>query len=401
MAMAMIYLDHASTTPLNGKVLKAMGPYLKNRFGNASSLHSWGREAREAVEKARQQAAEFLGCLPEEIIFTGSATEADNLAILGTARAAAENGYKVSVITTQIEHPAVLEPCRFLQRHGADVSFLPVNQDGLVDLGRIGPLKTRSKAKVLVLLSIMYANNEVGVIEPIEAIGQDLRKIRQSHPNIKFVFHTDAAQAANYLDCNVNKLGVDLLTLSAHKIYGPKGVGVLYIKKGMSLAPFMFGGHQEKSWRPSTENVAGIVGMGCALSLLGNTADRIKAGEKTRWLRDRLIEGILKKIPRTYLNGSLESRLANNANISFEAAEGESILFALDQAGIAVSTGSACASGSLEPSHVLTAMGFTAERAHGSIRFTLGQETTAAEIDYVLMVLPGLIAKLRKISPLK
>ncbi|MDD5750881.1 MAG: cysteine desulfurase family protein [Candidatus Pacebacteria bacterium] len=390
-----VYLDCAATTPVAKDAAKAMLRYSGRDFGNASSLHWFGQQAREGVEAARQKAAEFLNCSLTEVFFTGSATEADNLAVSGVINTAKKNGIvKPHVIISAIEHPAVLEPVKHLEKSGEiEATYLAVGKDGIV--------KTESIEKAIrpdtVLISIMYANNEIGTVQPVAEIARIIRDFRglKQYP----VFHTDAVQAANYLDCDTQKLGVDSLTLSGHKIYGPKGVGVLYVKKGVGVEPVMFGGHQEQSLRPGTENVAAIAGMGAAIAGLKAQSPKIK--NDVEKLRNKLIDGILKNIPKTYLNGSREHRLPNNANISFQGVEGESILMALDQKGIAVSTGSACASGSLEPSHVLMALGLSHQQAHGSVRFTLGKHTTKEEINYVLKVLPEVIKKLRAISPLK
>jgi len=411
--MAKVYLDYAATTPLAKEVAKAMAPYLKQGFGNASSLHQWGRKAREAVETSRQQLSEFLNCSLTEVFFTGSATEADNLAIFGVIRATLRQAqgklqnFKPHIIISSIEHPAVLEPVKHLEKAGEiEATYLPVGKEGIVKVADLEkaikpPIRKPSVsngAGNTVLVSIMYANNEIGTIQPIAEIGKIIHQSPIANHQSPVIFHCDAVQAANYLDCDVQKLGCDLLTLSAHKIYGPKGVGVLYVKKGTPVEPIIFGGHQENGLRPGTENVAGIVGFGAAAAAISNLKSQIANIAK---LRDKLSNGILKNIPGTALNGSRENRLPNNANISFQGVEGESILMALDQKGIAVSTGSACASGSLEPSHVLMALHNSPIKAHGSIRFTLGRYTTASEIDYVLKVLPEVIEKLRKISPIK
>ncbi len=399
--MKKVYLDYAATTSQAKEVTRAMLPYCGKNFGNASSLHQWGQRAREAIEMARQQLAEFLNCSSTEVFFTGSATEADNLAIFGVIKAAQRKAVvKPHIITSAIEHPAVLGPARFLEELGEiETTYLPVGREGIVKASDV----EKAIKPNTVLVSIMYANNEIGTIQPIAKISQLIKKKNSLIHNSKFLilFHTDAVQAANYLDCDVKKLDVDLLTLSGHKVYGPKGVGVLYVKKGIVIEPIMFGGHQEQSLRPGTENVAGIVGFGEAINRIKNQESRIKSNEKIKKLRDKLLDGILTKISGTYLNGSRENRLPNNANISFKGVEGESILMALDQKGIAVSTGSACASGSLEPSHVLMALGLSHQQAHGSIRFTLGRYTTEDEIDYVLGTLPEVIERLREISPLK
>jgi len=383
--MKQVYLDYAATTPQSPEATKAMRPYFEKHYGNASSLHQFGQRAREAVEASRQNIAKFLNCSMAEVFFTGSATEADNLAILGVIKSS-----KLHIITTAIEHPAVLEPIKRLEKLGEiEVTYLPVSRDGLVKVEDI----EKAIRPNTVLVSIMYANNEIGVVQPIVEIGKVIKATDQ-----KIIFHTDAVQAVNYLDCDVQKLGVDLLTLSGHKIYGPKGVGALYVKKGAALEPIMFGGHQEQGLRPSTENVAAIAGLGAAIATISNRKSQIANIKK---LRDKLLDGILKNIPKTSLNGSADNRLPNNVNISFSGVEGESILMALDQKGVCVSTGSACASGSLQPSHVLMALGLSHQQAHGSIRFSLGKYTTKEEIDYVLKVLPDIIKRLRAISPIK
>jgi len=388
-----IYLDYAATTPIAPEVLRVMLPYLKEEYGNPSSIYSLGQKAQMAIDKAREEVSRFLNCSPSEIIFTGSATEANNLAIFGIVRALRKKGIKPHIITSQIEHHAVLEPCHQLEREGVEVTYLPVTKEGIV---KVSDVKKAIK-KNTVLVSVMYANNEIGTIQPIAEIGKLLKTIH-SKLQTKIYFHTDAVQAANYLDCNVQKLGVDLLTLSAHKIYGPKGVGALYIKEGTPITPLIYGGGQESGVRSGTENVAAIVGLGEAIKQIANRKSQIV---RIKQLRDKLIEGILKKIPGTRLNGSKEYRLPNNVNASISGVEGESMVIALDQEEIAASTGSACSSRSLEPSHVLLALGLSSEQAHGSLRLTLGRYTTEKEIDKVLEVLPKIVERLRKISPFK
>lgn len=358
-------------------------PYLKKDFGNPSSIHAFGQKAMSAIDDSRKIAAEFLDCETEEIVFTGSATEANNLAIFGLAKKGDH------IITTKIEHHAILEPCQVLERRGVEVTYLSAGKDGLVSVSDID----KAIKPNTVLVSIMYANNEIGTVQPIEEISQLLK----GH---KILFHTDAVQAANYLDCNVKKLGVDLLTLSAHKIYGPKGVGLLYIKKGTKIEPLICGGGQEQRMRSGTENVAGIVGFGQALKIIQEP--RVKLYNiKIRQFRDKLIKTILRIIPDSMLNGSQVYRLPNNVNISFKGAEGEAIVISLDQKGIACSTGSACSSRSLEPSHVLLALGLSHEEAHGSLRVSLGRYTTEQEISRLLRVLPPIVERLRKISGYK
>lgn len=385
--MAKVYLDYAATTPVDPKVFKAMWPYFKKDFGNPSSVHGFGQRALSAIDEARQKLAGFLGCANNEIVFTGSATEANNLAIQGILK----KNKKSHIITSQIEHDAVLETCRSLEKQGVEVTYLPVGKDGLIS---VLALEKAIKPNTI-LVSIMYANNEIGTVQPIAEIGKILKA--QEH---KIYFHTDAVQAANYLDCGVEKLGVDLLTLSGHKIYGPKGVGALYIKKGTPIEPLIYGGGQEQGFRSGTENVAAIAGFGQAIEEIQNPRSKIQS-IKIRQMRDKLIKSILKIIPGSELNGSQISRLPNNVNISFKGVEGEAIVISLDQKGIAVSTGSACSARSLEPSHVLLALGLSHEEAHGSLRITMGRFTTQAEIDRFLKALPPIVERLRKISGYK
>jgi len=398
-----IYLDYAATTPLAPETLKEMLPYLKKDFGNSSSIHWFGQKAQEGLDKARERVSQFLNCSFSEVIFTGSATEANNLVIFGVVKdyqvkAHRKGKIKPHIITTKIEHHAVLEPCRELEKEGVEITYLPVDKEGLI---KISDLEKAIKENTL-LVSIMYANNEIGTIQPIAEIGKLIKKLNLRYklraPSYKIYFHTDAVQAVNYLDCDVKKLGVDLLTLSAHKIYGPKGVGALYIKSGTPINPLIYGGGHEGGLRSGTENVAGIVGLGAAIAQVSSFKFQVSRISK---LRNKLIDGILKKISGTKLNGSREKRLANNVNISITGAEGESMVIALDQEGIAVSTGSACSSRSLEPSHVLLALGLSPKEAHGSLRLTLGRYTTEKEVDRVLEVLPKVVQMLRKISPFK
>ncbi len=396
--MKAIYLDNAATTRIDPKVLAAMLPYLQEDFANASSIHDLGNKSAVAVMAARAKVATFLGCLPEEVIFTGGATESDNLAILGLIKAivGAKSTLKPHVIVSAIEHEAVLEPAQVLKREGViELTVLPVNNFGLVELAE---LKKAIKPNT-VLVSIMLANNEIGTIEPITEIGNLLEQLNLTRTQ-KIYFHTDATQAPAYVDCNVKKLKVDLLSMSAHKIYGPKGVGALYIKKGTPLKPLVYGGGQERKIRSGTYNVAGIVGLATAIELISNKKSRVKEIGEIKNLRDYLIKA-LKKIPRAKLNGALKNRLANNVNFVFPGVEGESIVLMLSQKGIMASTGSACSSGSLDPSHVLLAIGLPAEIAHGSLRLTLGRYTTKKEVDAFIKALPPIIEKLRQMSPLK
>ncbi len=373
-----IYLDNAATTPVDPVVFAKMKPYFWLKYGNASSVHQKGEEARQAVEKARQQVADFLGCLPDEIYFTSGATESDNWVIRGVVKKGAH------IITSAIEHKAILAPCQDLAEKGLiDLTVLGVNQDGLVDPEEL----KKSIKKNTQLVSIMYANSEIGAIQPIREISQMIK------PPI--IFHTDAVQAINYLDCRVDALGVDCLSLSGHKIYGPKGVGVLYVRRGTLINPLLIGGGHERGMRSGTENVAGIVGLGEAIKKIQDARKKIQIIKK---LRNKLITGVLKEIPDSQLNGSLKERLPNNVHFSFKGAEGEGIVFELSQKGIFTSTGSACASHSLKPSGVLTALGLPDELSHSSVRFTLGKYTTSRDIDDVLKVLPKIVARLRKIA---
>jgi cysteine desulfurase len=385
------YFDYASTTPLDPKVLREMMPFLRRTYGNPSSIHEYGQKAAFAVEKFRGIVSEFLNCLPEEVFFTGSATEADNLAILGVAKALGRKEKKLHVIVSAIEHHAVFEPCKILEKQGAEITYLPVNKEGMVSLS---DLKKAIKNNT-VLISIIYANNEIGTIQPIAEIGEFLTGLER-----KIYFHTDAVQAANYLSCDVKKLGVDMLTLSAHKIYGPKGVGALFIKKGTPIEPLVFGGGQERGLRPGTENVAGIVGLGAAVKEAGSPKSKVNA-VRIRQLRDKILKNVPRLIPDVAINGSLENRLPNNINFSFEGMEGEALLVALDQKGFAVSTGSACSSKILESSHVLMALGVSEEKASASIRITLGKYSTDKEVERFLKVLPQVVGRLREISGYK
>ncbi len=398
--MKRIYFDHSATTPIDPEVLRAMLPYLKNDFGNASSLHSFGQAARAGVEGAREAVAKFLDCAPKEIIFTSGATESNNLAILGFLRRARalDPKRKIHVITSAIEHPAVLEVCRELKKEEVEVSYLPVTKTGLVKVSEV----EKAIRPETILVSVMYVNNEVGTIQPIREIGELIKKINAGRgKQEKIYFHTDAVQAANFCDCRVDFLGVDMLSLSAHKIYGPKGVGVLFLRSGTPLLPIVFGGHQEQGIRSGTENVAGIVGMGKAIELLSQKPKAKSQNLRIKKLRDKLIKSVLQKIPAAILSGDPEKRVPGNASFCFKNVEGESILLMLDMEGIAISTGSACSSGSLEPSHVLSAMGISPIVSHGSLRVTLGKNNNEEEVSRLIKVLPGIVEKLRKMSPIK
>lgn len=380
-----VYLDHGATTPVHPEVVKAMLPYLSAQFGNPSSLHEWGREAKAAMEDARSRVAKLIGADSEEIFFTSGGTESDNLAIFGVVNSLRKRGNHL--ITSAVEHHAVLDSVKYLGEHGFDVTWIPVDGYGLVN-----PEDIRKAIRPdTILISIMHVNNEVGTIQPIEEIG----RIAKEHG---VVFHTDAVQSCGKIPVNVKALNVDLLSLSSHKIYGPKGSGALYVRKGLRLEPILHGGGQEKKRRPGTENLPGIVGFGkaatIALEELGTEMERLTT------LRDRLIEGIQNRIEYVHLNGHPSHRIPGNVNMSFEFVEGESLLLSLDMQGIAASSGSACTSGSLEPSHVLLAMGIPHQLAQGSVRMTLGRDNTAEDIDYVLEVLPDIVSRLRSMSPL-
>ena len=384
--MQNVYLDYAATTPTDPEVLEVMTPYFTELFGNPSSIYSFASKSRAAIEKARGQVAAALNALPEEIFFTSSGTEADNWALKGTLEKLRAKGNHI--ITTQIEHHAVLHTGEYLEKvEGGKVTYLPVDGEGRV---RLEDLKAAITDKTI-LVSVMFANNEIGTIQPIGAIGALCREKG-------ILFHTDAVQAAAQVDIDVKALSIDMMSLSAHKMYGPKGTGVFYLRKGLKLENFVHGGGQEKGKRASTENIAGIVGMGFAIEKMKARLPQDKP--RISGLRDRLIDGILKAVPHAKLNGPRGGeRLPNNTNFSFIGIEGETLLLDLDAKGISGSTGSACSSGSLDPSHVLMAIGLTHEQAHGSLRLTLGRGTTDEHIGYVLDVLPEIVAKRRKMSP--
>jgi len=383
--MKRVYLDYAATTPCDPEVLKAMEPYFFDKFGNPSSIHTYGQEAKAALEDSRATVASFLAARPEEVIFTSGGTESDNFAIKGVACALKKKGNHI--ITSNIEHHAVGEPCKFLEKEGFKVTYAGVDKYGLVSPEEIRKAITGKT----ILISIMHANNEIGTLQPIAEIGKIARE--------KGVyFHTDAVQTTGHIPVNVNELNVDLLSLSAHKFYGPKGVGALYIKKGTRIEPFLHGGDQERNRRASTHNTGGIVGLAKAIELC---RDKMMAEAKLQTvMRDKLIKEIPAKIPEVYLNGHPLTRLPNNVNFSIKYIEGESMLLNLDLAGIACSTGSACTSSSLEPSHVLLAIGLPPEIAHGSLRISLGRWTKEEDIDYLLEQLPQIVGKLRAMSPL-
>ena len=379
----MIYLDHAATTPVRSEVLDAMRPYFSEHFGNPSSLHSYGLDARVAVEQARQHVASAIGAAPQEIVFTSGGTESDNLALRGVLR---RGSNKDHIITSTIEHPAVLETCKFIEKLGHEVTYVSVDHGG-----RVNPAEVEDAIQENTrLISIMHANNEIGSIQPIGEVGA----IAASHG---VYMHTDAVQSVGKIPVNVKELNVQMLSISSHKIYGPKGVGCLYVQKGTKLTPLIFGGGHERGLRSGTENVSGIVGFGEAMRL---AIEDFAINKRIQKLREGLIDAILRDIPATQLNGGRKHRLPNNANFSFSYIEGESLLLRLNAKGIAGSTGSACSSKKLEPSHVLLAIGLNPVDAHGSLRLTLGRETTDADVRYVSDVLPGIVNELRKMSPL-
>ena len=392
--MRRVYLDYAATTYIDFSVLRKMNPYLTDKFGNPSSLHAAGREVRSAIESVRIDVAKILNAEGKEIIFTGSGTESDNLAIFGAVMANKDKGKHI--IISKIEHPAVMEAAKRLEKQGFEITYLNVDSNGLVDILEL----KKSLRKDTILVSIIYANNEIGTVQPIAEISEIIRNFRIHNSLFMFpLFHTDACQAAGALELDVKKLGVDLMTLNGSKIYGPKGIGCLYVSKNIRLEPMIVGGGQENGLRAGTENAALIVGFSEALKL----AEKLKNKESGRLkiLRDYFIKNVLKAVTHSRLNGHFVKRLPNNANISISGIEGESMALMLDNYGICASTGSACSSRKLTPSHVLLAIGITPELAHGSLRFTLGRKTKKSDLDYVLKVLPPIVKKLRKISAIK
>lgn len=383
--MERIYFDHSATTPVDKEVAKVTLEYMTEKFGNPSSVHSFGRETRKAVEEARASIAALIGAATNEIFFTSGGTESDNLALKGIAFANRKKGNHI--ITTAIEHHAILHACEYLEKEGFTVTYLPVDENGIVSVEDVKNAITDKTT----LISVMFANNEVGTIQPIKEIGQ-LAKEK------KIYFHTDAVQAVGNCHIDVNEFNIDVLSLSGHKIYGPKGIGAIYIRKGVKIESIQHGGSQERKLRPGTENVPGIVGLGKAAEIARLELDQRISHLKN--LRDKLIKGIREKISDIKLNGHEEMRLPGNVNFSFLYIEGESLLLNLDLKGIAASSGSACTSGSLDPSHVLLAMGLTHETAHGSLRLSLGRGNTEADVNYCLEVLPQIVERLRSMSPL-
>ncbi len=386
-----IYLDHAATTPVKAEVLEVMLPYFSQRYGNPSSIYALGQEGRKAVGDAREQVARVLNCRTSEVVFTSGGTESDNTALKGAALALKQSGNHI--ITSNIEHHAVLHTCHQLEQFGFEITYVPVDRQGIIDPEDVA----RAVTDKTILVSVMYANNEIGTIQPINQIAR-LVKERADGFDRTIVVHTDAVQAAGLLDLDVRMLGVDMLTLSAHKFYGPKGSGVLYIRRGTPFEPQQMGGGHERQRRSGTENVPGIVGTGHALMLAEQ--EREWLNNHCAKLRDRLIVSIQERVEGAHLNGHPTRRLANNANFTFEMVEGEPVLLGLDFAGICASSGSACSSASLEPSHVLLALGMSAELAQGSLRLTFGRDNTEEELDYVISVLPGLVKKLRSMPSL-
>lgn len=383
--MRRVYLDNNATTPVDPQVVEAMLPYFTETFGNASSIHSFGQQARAAVERAREQVAALIGARPAEVVFTAGGTESDNLAILGIVCGA--EAEKKHVITTQIEHSAVLNTCQALEKDGVAVTYLPVSREGRICTDEL----RRAIRPETVLISVMHANNEIGSIQPMEEIGRIATET-------DVYFHTDAVQSAGKVPIDVEKFQVDTLALSGHKLNAPKGIGALYLRKGLRLKPVMHGGHHERDRRPGTENVAGIVGMGKAAEIARTRL--AENGPRVAALRDKLEQGILARVPHARINGGRAHRTPNTTNLSFEFIEGESLVIALDLKGVACSTGAACSSGAIAPSHVLTAIGLKPEEARGSLRLSLGCHTTADDIDYALSVIPGVVEHLRQLSPL-
>ena len=382
-----VYMDHSATTFVDPAVLEKMLPFFSEKYGNPNSVHAWGREVRSCLDEARFQVASLVNAAPREILFTGGGSEADNLAIKGVAEVLSDKGRHV--ITSAIEHHAVLDTVKWLGRHGYDVTVLPVDKDGLVDVNQFRDAVRNDT----ILASVMFANNEVGTVQPIREIGSICREKG-------ILFHTDAVQAAGHIPIDLEELPVDLMTMAAHKMYGPKGVGALYVRKGVRISPLVHGGGQEFGLRSGTENTAGIVGFGAAAEL---GARRLLNGDvdKERVLRDRLIDGVLERVEDVSLTGHRTLRLPFHASFCIRYIEGEAMLLRLDFAGIGASSGSACTSGSLEPSYVLLAMGLDHATAHGSLRLTLGKDTTEMDIDYILETLPPIVQTLRAMSPFK
>ncbi|HTP70452.1 MAG TPA: IscS subfamily cysteine desulfurase [Dongiaceae bacterium] len=384
--MKRIYLDHNATTPVDAAVLEAMLPFLSAEYGNASSIHTFGQRARAAVETAREQVAALVNARPQEIVFTSGGTESDNHGIFGIVEPLPGANPAPHVITSSIEHEAVLNTCQAMEKRGASVTYLPVTGAGLI---AIEDLRSAIRAETK-LITVMHANNELGTVQPLEQIGQ-IAAEREIY------FHTDAVQSAGKIPIDVQALQLDLLSISAHKLYGPKGVGALYVRGGTQLRQFLYGGHHQRGFRPGTENVAGIVGLGKAAEIARTSRQEDTA--RVSALRNKLEEGLLARIADCRANGSPALRTPNTSNITFTGIEGEALVIALDLKGLACSTGAACSSGAVEPSHVLTAIGLPSADARASIRFSLGRHTTAEEIDAALEIVPAAVAQLRKLSP--
>ena len=394
-----IYLDYAATTPVDPRVIRAMLPFFSEKFGNAAALYFFGQEAKQALEEGRSQVADLIGAKPNEIIFTSSATESNNLALKGVALAHRRFNKYGHIIISSIEHPSIIESAKWLESQGFKVTRVPVDKYGLVNLNYLK--KTIKKDTFLV--SIIHASNEIGVIQPIEKIGKIIKN-KQIKLKNQIYFHTDAVQSLGKIPINVSRMKIDLLSASSHKMYGPKGIACLFAREGVHIEPLLHGGGQESGLRSSTVNVPGVVGFGaackiCKREMIAEALPRLpKESQRLTELRNKLIKGVLEGIPGSYLNGSIEGRLSNNINFRFDSVEGESMVIELDLLGVAVSTGSACSSGKLESSSVLLAIGLRPEQSHGSLRLSLGRWTTAKEINYLLKVLPGIVKRLREIS---
>ncbi len=384
--MKRVYLDHNATTAVAPEVLEAMLPYLSGEYGNAASIHTFGQKARAAVETAREQVAALIGARAQEIVFTSGGTEADNHAILGVVASTASSTSRSHVITSSSEHEAVLNTCQALEKQGVDVTYLAVDREGRVDPEEL----RRSVRKETVLITIMHANNELGTVQPLEEIGRIAAEV-------DVYFHTDAVQSAGKLPIDVNALGIDLLALSGHKFYAPQGIGALYIRGGTRLRQLLYGGHHQRGFRPGTENVPGIVGLGKAAEIARQS--QVKDAARISALRDRLEQGLLAQVPHSRVNAARAPRTPNTTNITFPGIDGEALVIALDLKGLACSTGAACSSGAVEPSHVLTAIGLPPEEARASLRFSLGRHTTAADIDFALYIVPATVVQLRDLSP--
>jgi len=383
--MRKVYMDYQAGAPVDPRVLEAMQPYFLKAFGNPSSVHAIGQESREALEDARGRVAALIGAKSGEVIFTSGGTESNNIALKGVAFRNVDRGNHI--ITSTIEHISIMNICKYLQREGFTVSYIPVDRYGVVDVDRIGSAITDKT----ILISVMYANGEIGTIEPIKAIGEVAE-------NKDIYFHVDAVAAAGKVDVNVERDKIDLLSMSSNDFYGPKGVGALYRREGTRLIPTIHGGGQERGFRSGSENIPGIVGMGKAAEIAEGEMEA--EGKRLTELRDRFIEGAVSTVPHTYLNGHPTQRLPNNVNVRFSYVEGESLLLSLDMEGVAASSGSACTSKTLEPSHVLRSIGLAHEEAHGSLLFSLGKQNDEGDIEYVLQILPGIVKRLRMISPL-